>query len=848
MPVPYANGHVGKAKPIGNPTSILDAAFDLLQRGFRPVTIYPPGFPLPKGRGPAKGKEPFGAAWGVKPVAEKTLAEDIARFTKKGWTPGIGIGLGPERYRASDGTLKWLADIEGDGPEAEESKAKLFGGEAVETMGWSSVRGGHDLVTIDADRIQPILARLAGFEKKGFPGVFHFPELPGLEVRVGGDFANGKVKQLQSVVPPTPGTDGTARQWGGVETVAKAPDAFYAFLEGLAHVTKAPKAREATKASAKRAVVRGDRYARAALEKELAILKATAEGGRNAQLNRSAFVLGQLIGAGALDESEVMQVLAEAARGIGLGGAETSATIASGIAAGKVQPRDLSKVGRNGRHSTNGHAEPPPGPVPPARRLGLGGGQPSIEQFSNFSVSIGIGQDEEGKPKKIERREPLRLADINDSLARLTPGWPKCVNGRLFVQGRDEQPVSLEKPAALFAWLHEHARVEWGSGVGYVARDEFFEHLRMNAEPYQAVESLPHWPSMPGVCYMHRPLPEPSGTLDGLLDFFCPATPIDRELIRAFVLTCFWGGDPGKRPAFLTTGPDKEPGQGRGIGKSTVFDVISQELVGGYLDVSPNDDIGTIKTRLLSGDGHGRIGRIDNLKTLRFSWGDFEGMITSPQISGHAMYVGNRSIANTLVWTITVNGASLSKDMAQRTVIIKLARPTYQPTWESDLRAYIQKHRWEIIAEIGRILTTEAPEIEAKTRWAAWEQGVLAHVKAPAACAVEILARQGAVDEGDADRDLVAEYFEEKLGELRHDPSTCLVFIPSRTVAEWVSEALRKHHETSQATAKLKELSLPELSYSDRPKKVGGKASRGWVWRGAEASPDARLVALASQF
>src|SRR3712207_8246528 len=54
--------------------------------------------------------------------------------------PILGICLGPGR--APDG--KWLADLEGDGPEAEESRAALLGGELLETMGWSSARRSEE--------------------------------------------------------------------------------------------------------------------------------------------------------------------------------------------------------------------------------------------------------------------------------------------------------------------------------------------------------------------------------------------------------------------------------------------------------------------------------------------------------------------------------------------------------------------------------------------------------------------------------------------------------------------------------------------------------------------------------
>jgi hypothetical protein len=84
------------------------------------------------------------------------------------------------------------------------------------------------------------------------------------------------------------------------------------------------------------------RYAAAALEAEAAAVARCPEGGRNHRLNVAAFSLGQLVGAGALDENTVHVVLHDAARSAGLGEGEALATIASGFRAGRANPRRLA--------------------------------------------------------------------------------------------------------------------------------------------------------------------------------------------------------------------------------------------------------------------------------------------------------------------------------------------------------------------------------------------------------------------------------------------------------------------------------------------------------------------------
>jgi hypothetical protein len=82
-------------------------------------------------------------------------------------------------------------------------------------------------------------------------------------------------------------------------------------------------------------------YAEAALRGECRAVASAQKGGRNRQLNRSAFALGQLVAAGALSQSEVESALTEAARETGLSDPEIRGTLRSGLAAGKKEPRRI---------------------------------------------------------------------------------------------------------------------------------------------------------------------------------------------------------------------------------------------------------------------------------------------------------------------------------------------------------------------------------------------------------------------------------------------------------------------------------------------------------------------------
>ncbi len=301
-------------------------------------------------------------------------------------------------------------------------------------------------------------------------------------------------------------------------------------------------------------------------------------------------------------------------------------------------------------------------------------------------------------------RRGLLVDEIRTDLYEITGGWPKRVGEQLFAEGPNHQPQYLDSATRLFGWLDERCHVDWTKGSDCVTQERFFENLQMTAEAYDAVETTPHFPPLPSTYYMHPPLPVTNGNyLDQLVSFFAPLTHLDRELIRSLIVTMCWGGPPGARPIYLITGPDHDPDpnkKGRGVGKSALVAVLS-ELVGGLMTFSHRDNMETIKTRLLSRRALPlRVALLDNLKTLRFSWDALEALVTSPIISGRQLYEGEGRRPNTLVWVVTLNGATLSKDMAQRAIIIKLKRPEYKPLWRQEVASFIREHRWEILSDI----------------------------------------------------------------------------------------------------------------------------------------------------
>jgi hypothetical protein len=193
-----------------------DTAIELLRRGLWPVAIHPRGVEIRTKDGTriAGGKVPIGTAWGVERPTEESLRTTY--YANPG--AGVGLRLGPEAG---------YIDIEADGPEGERSYEKIMGHGPRDalTLGWSSARGPHNLFKYDS--------RLEKYGKT----VIKVPELPGLEIRIGGDG-----KQLQSCCPPTIGDDGQPRRWHDCDTIAELPEGLFVYLDGylLARSQPAP--------------------------------------------------------------------------------------------------------------------------------------------------------------------------------------------------------------------------------------------------------------------------------------------------------------------------------------------------------------------------------------------------------------------------------------------------------------------------------------------------------------------------------------------------------------------------------------------------------------------------------
>lgn len=169
----------------------------------------------------------------------------------------------------------------------------------------------------------------------------------------------------------------------------------------------------------------GTPYGLEALARELADVRSTGQGGRNHQLNESAFVLGQLVAGGELEEALVVTELAAAGMAIGLGEVEVIKTIASGMAGGKEKPR--TAPARPDRPAGSRRAwEPPPGDddaPPPDDAFAI-----ADELLAGAPPAQEPPEDDEGPPgpggyRQSDRGNARRLVDAHGQDLRYCPSF-----------------------------------------------------------------------------------------------------------------------------------------------------------------------------------------------------------------------------------------------------------------------------------------------------------------------------------------------------------------------------------------------------------------------------------------
>ncbi len=423
---------------------------------------------------------------------------------------------------------------------------------------------------------------------------------------------------------------------------------------------------------------------------------------------------------------------------------------------------------------------------------------------------------------------PADPMDVANRVLRLFRGGLKQIQGDLCVVEQSGKSIlNLDTAERLFAFLYRWVDVQWNANRRYLGKREALELVRQIAPVYRQFEYFPHFPRIPEHVYLCQ---FPTGTggeaVDGFLDFFCFATDADRHLYHALLATLIWGGPAGMRPAWAVTAP-----AGRGVGKTTLA-AKAAEIFGGSIDVSLTEDEDIIKQRLLSPDSQTmRVVLCDNLKSYRASSAAFEALITAPRISGKRLYHGEAQRPNFLNWILTVNAASLSKDLAQRVITIELDEPQRTGDWEECVSRYIADHREEIIGDLLAFYRRPACRLARHTRWATWESEVLCRFLDAEEMQRLIRHRQQAADVENEEASVIEDHLRRCLGDLNYDIDHERIFLPSAIATQWLNEALNERLSTVGASRKLGQL-ISEGTMNRLARNKTNAWGKGFVWNG----------------
>jgi hypothetical protein len=153
---------------------------------------------------------------------------------------------------------------------------------------------------------------------------------PGLDVRGDGGYV---------IAPPSVHATGGRYRWEvDAAALPQTPDWVVELLTPPTHVANA------RPFAPGHPVHDSSNWARAALDAEIRSIRAALQGSRNMTLNRSAFCLGQIVGAGLLEQHSVERLLIDSGIGVGIGESEATVTVRSGLRAGLDHPRGPASV------------------------------------------------------------------------------------------------------------------------------------------------------------------------------------------------------------------------------------------------------------------------------------------------------------------------------------------------------------------------------------------------------------------------------------------------------------------------------------------------------------------------
>lgn len=355
---------------------------------------------------------------------------------------------------------------------------------------------------------------------------------------------------------------------------------------------------------------------------------------------------------------------------------------------------------------------------------------------------------------------------------------------------------------------------------------------------HKAVEMRPHYPPIHGHYYLKNESEFKDGdgsTLGALVEKFNGETPEDNQLIKAMILTAFWGGEPGSRPAFLITSD-----HGRGVGKSTTVEIVA-EICGGLTQVDSERESASGLARKLGTPEEipKPVVLIDNIKKMVDS-ARYEAMITARQIAADRLYHGAFQPPNVKVWAMTLNGPSASTDIASRSIVIKIGRPPHEKakgSFKADIFEFIRDNKRALFCDIlGELRSDPQVKIDQslQTRWSGWQQGILTRFDNGNDLARLIQLRRGEIDtEAQESEDLI-HLIKTSLSANGIDPESQSVCIPYGEIVDPIMEYFDERSRSARKFWAILKPYFPSSAfreYGALKGRSGSRVQRGLVWQ-----------------
>lgn len=452
--------------------------------------------------------------------------------------------------------------------------------------------------------------------------------------------------------------------------IAEAPEWLLNMIENLR-----PTATQPGWSTEYRIATESSPYGFVACAQECRCVAGTAKGGRNNQLNKSAFKLGQLVGGGELVEQEAENHLRAAARECGLTDVEAFGTINSGLQAGKKHPRSSSEEHKTAQGQVTVQIVEGKLPemtdacedlllrddIPLANKVFQRG--PSLVTVCKLPVhKPGGGLDHESGMAVVQELTRHRCLDILGRLAIF-----EKFNAGKKTKCRKDVP---EKIADMLLARKGGWKLPVLKGVlecptlrpdGSIIEDAGYDV----DTGYLLVKPLP--------VFLHE---EPSrdeaiaalAFLQELLSGFCFKDRVDASVALALILTTVAKPAAGISPLFAVTAPV------RGSGKSTLVDIASVISTGRACSViAATQDSIEFEKRLVSVilSGHA-VASIDNIN------GVLSSSLLCQAVTAECVTVrplgssDSKEVPNSTLWVANGNNLYIADDLTRRALMCRL--------------------------------------------------------------------------------------------------------------------------------------------------------------------------------